>query len=632
MCGICGIVYSDSKRQVSEYRLRRMRDVLTHRGPDDAGMLIEDAVGLGHRRLSIIDLSERGHQPMNSRSGRFCITYNGEIYNYPALRDELLMGGHQFRSDSDTEVLVEGLEEWGLLGLLSRMDGIFAFAAWDRLERKLLAARDHFGVKPFYYNVVSKEFTFASEIKALWAAGVPRVVDPNTLEELMVFRFVAGEGTPFHGVKRLLPGHYLELSQGRVIVKSYWKAIDHIGNEPSSIERWKSLFRKAVRDQRISDVPFGTLLSGGLDSSTVTAELASTVSDTVQTFTVSIPPEEGIDEFPFADMVAKRWNCQSHKLHIPVGDVLNRLRVAQSFHDEPLAHGNDMYIFELSRLAKQYVTVLLSGEGADETLGGYTRYEPVRYPTWIKLSTSPAVMPLRMLLALLRNRKFWRLSRLLSVGSLEEVLLYNAADLLVCDLREIGFPTEQRFETRRTLLEEAARATPEPVKQLMLYDIQTFLCSILNRNDRMTMAASIECRVPFLAVGVVEAALKLPLNALFSGRYGKQILRDYAADLLPREVLSRPKWGLGIPWEKYFRTDPSCREFIANLPKTGLAKALQAPRLPVVVREFLAGNDRKAPLIYQIFAMAIWWEQVVESKIDIWTSSREDGCNSEVYT
>jgi asparagine synthase (glutamine-hydrolysing) len=617
MCGICGIVYTSRGRRVPEDSLLHMRQALIHRGPDDAGIIVEENIGLAHQRLSIVDLSARGHQPMDSASRRFCVTYNGEIYNYRALRAELQARGYRFRSDSDTEVLVEGLEEWGLLGLLSQLDGIFAFAAWDRRERRLLAARDQLGVKPFYYSQTADAFLFASEIKALWGAGIPREADPDALEELLVFRFVAGEGTPFLRVRRLLPGHYLELSAGQLLVRPYWKATDHVGSDYSYIRHWRSRFSQAVRDQLVSDVPLGVLLSGGLDSSTVTAEVAQAAQPPVQTFTVSLPPGEGVDEWPYAEAVAKRWNCVSHRLRIPTGEVLQRLRVAQSYHDEPFAFGNDMHIFEVSRLAKRYVTVLLSGEGGDETLGGYTRYEPVRYPTGVKLATSIVGAPLRAILGLAPSRKVWRLHRLLSVGSFDQVLLYNSARLLPWDLQRIGFHSTQRFEVRRALLEAAMRQTPEPVRQLMLYDLQTFLCSILDRNDRMTMAASIECRVPFLAVGVVEAALKLPVSALFSGRYGKMVLRDHAAELLPRKVLTRPKWGLGIPWERYFRHDPACRDFVSKLPRSNLARALDAPGLPAAVSAFLNGDDRQAPIVYEVFTLAVWWEQVVEGDIGL---------------
>ncbi|MCH8063486.1 MAG: asparagine synthase (glutamine-hydrolyzing) [Chloroflexi bacterium] len=613
MCGICGLVNADSGRPVPAEQIRRMRDVMVHRGPDDAGEFLEGPVGLGHRRLSILDLSPRGHQPMSSASGRFWITYNGEIYNFRRLREDLEAKGYRFKSESDTEVLVNGFEEWGLAGLLPRLDGIFAFAVWDRAEQRLSAARDQLGVKPLYYTTSPQGFAFGSEIKALWAAGFRKEVDLSTFEELLIFRMVAGENTPFKGVKRLLPGHCLEYSNGSLNVRPYWQAADHVDSDESYVQTWKERFARAIIDQRISDVPIGTLLSGGLDSSIVTAELARAERDSVQTFTVSVPPEEGLDEWPYAEAVAERWSCKSHKLQVPAGDVLERLRRTQSFHDEPLAHGNDMHIFEISRLAKEHVTVLLSGEGADELLGGYTRYEPIRKPWLAKLATSGAAAPIRSLMGLVPSRKVWRLQRLLSLGSLKQAILYNAADLLPGDLKSLGLTVEARFEARNAILDGAMLATREPIRQLMLYDMQTFLCSILNRNDRMTMAASIECRVPFLAVGVVEAALKLPTNALYSGRNGKQILREYASGLLPDEVLTRPKWGLGIPWPRYMRNDPKCRSFVEGIPRSEFARAIEAPGLATAIAGFLKGDDRKAGLVYQLFALAVWWEQVVDA-------------------
>jgi asparagine synthase (glutamine-hydrolysing) len=611
MCGICGIVNTDRGRLVSSDQLVAMRDTMVHRGPDDAGVMVEGHVGLAHRRLSILDLSERGHQPMKSSSKRFCVTYNGEIYNYRVLREELHSLGHDFRSDSDTEVLTEGLEAWGLSKLLSKLDGIFAFAAWDAQERQLVAARDHLGVKPFYYSWTPRQFLFASEVKALWTVGLARGIDPDALEELLIFRFVAGENTPFLGVKRLKPGHYLTLTQGYLDVRPYWRVVDHVGDDPACATRWRQRFRQAVSHQLISDVPVGTMLSGGLDSSTVTAEVARISDKPVQTFTVSIPPGEGLDEAPYAEAVAKRWNCVAHQVRVPGGDTLDRLRAAQAFHDEPFVLGNDLYIFELSRLAKQHVTVLLSGEGADETLGGYTRYEPIRHPALLKLGVSSLGAPLRHVLIRARTRSARRLGRLLSLGSLEKAMLYNSAHLHPTDLKEAGFATKEIFEVRRAILQEAETVTKKPIKQLMLYDTQTFLPAILNRNDGMTMSASIECRVPFLAVGVVEAALGLPVSEMFVGRYGKKVLREHAAELLPGEVLYRRKWGLGIPWGSYFRRVAPCREFVEKLSYTELARAMDAPGLPAVIRDFLKGDDTKFPLVYEVFSLAVWWEQVM---------------------
>jgi asparagine synthase (glutamine-hydrolysing) len=223
----------------------------------------------------------------------------------------------------------------------------------------------------------------------------------------------------------------------------------------------------------------------------------------------------------------------------------------------------------------------------------------------------------------LSSRSIWRLQRLLSVGNLDDVILYNAADLLPWDLDELGFNTSKIYEARRAILFKAKRVVREPIKQLMLYDMQTYLQSLLNRNDRMTMAASIECRVPFLSIGVVEAALKLPTSSLFSGRYGKWILREHATNLLPLQVLRRPKWGLGIPWTQYLRSDPLCRDHLVRLPASEFGKFLQAPGLSAAIEAFLRGNDRKAPIVYQMFALSVWWEEVIMRRLSITSQYRQ---------
>ncbi len=617
MCGICGIVYADRTRPVDARVLAQMRDTMLRRGPDDAGLLVEGHWGLAHRRLSFLDVSSAAHQPMTSASGRYCVTYNGEIYNFVDLREELRALGHAFRSQGDTEVLVEAIDAWGLEATLSRLDGIFAFAVWDRREGRLLAARDPFGVKPFYYAHSSESFRFASSVRALWAAGVARAVDPAAFEELLVFRYVAGEATPFRGIRELPPGQLLWLDAEGLHRKPYWRAADHVEGPREQPARWVERFRSAVRAQRVSDVPLGTFLSGGLDSSTLTAELASSQPEPLRTFTVSVPPEEGTDEWPFAEALAQRYRCRAHRVTVPADRVLARLRDAQRQHDEPLAHGNDLYLYELSLLAKRHVSVLLSGEGADETLGGYVRYQPLRFPRLLRLSCGRAAAPLRAVLARSGGRSLRTLHRLLALEHLEDQQLYNAVDVLPADLRQIGIEPRAHFEARRSLLEQARLVTPDPLRQLMLYELQTFLCSLLNRNDRMTMGASIECRVPFLSVGVVETALRLDKSDLFAGRQGKRVLRDYARDLVPASIVKRPKWGLGIPWIRYLRRDPLCRSFVEDLPRSDFGRALEAARLPGAIRDFLAGDDHKAPLVYQVFSLAVWWEQVVQAPLEV---------------
>jgi asparagine synthase (glutamine-hydrolysing) len=612
MCGICGIVRLDGGAMPSEARTVAMRDSMTSRGPDDAGLWRAPGVALGHRRLAILDLSPRGHQPMASPSGRYRLVHNGEIYNYRALREILISRGYSFQGQSDTEVLAAALDEWSPADLLPKLDGIFAFAAWDIIERRLIAARDPLGVKPLHYALHGGELLFASEIKALWRAGARRELAADALEELLVFRFTAGGATPFRGIRRLRPGHWLVADDAGIREQCYWR-VTNLDGARGTAREWAARFTDAVRDQRVSDVPIGTLLSGGLDSSAVTAELARTSDQPLETFTISIPPEDGLDEAPYAEAVARHWNCHTNVVRIPDDDLLPRLGVAQAAHDEPLAHGNDMHLLELCYAAKKRVTVLISGEGADETLGGYLRYLPLRYGKLASLLASPLGAALRALARRSASARLRKFARLLATGGIADVILYNAANVLPEDLTTLGMSPLAEFAERRALLATAARATCDPLRQLMLHDVQTFLCSVLDRNDRMTMAASIECRVPFLSVAVVEAAFRLPTRDLFAHGRGKWPLRELMAGRLPSSVLERPKWGFGVPWARYLRNVPECRDLVATLPTSRLADALGARHMQRVVSEFLAGDTAREPLIHQLFSLRVWWDQVVEA-------------------
>jgi len=337
MCGICGIVNKDSNKPVEESRLIAMRDTMIHRGPDDAGVWMETGIGLGHRRLSILDVSANGHQPMVTDDSRYVITYNGEIYNFRDLRDELENRGHQFHSNTDTEVLLKGYQQWGIEKLLNNLVGIFAFAIWDTQKRELVLVRDHYGVKPVHWSMKNDEFLFASEIKALFKAGINRQINFEFLDELLMFRFVAGPNPPFHNIHRLLPGHYLIWKDGNINEIEYYSVLGHLDRESVLPGDWYESFVNSVQSQKISDVPLGTLLSCGLDSSAVTAELSRDLGPGVQTFSISA--ESGIDEAVYAKQVAEKWDCEYHSLRIPSEGILEQFLEAQHYHDEPLAHG-----------------------------------------------------------------------------------------------------------------------------------------------------------------------------------------------------------------------------------------------------------------------------------------------------
>lgn len=616
MCGINGIAGIDQGNPIAEERILAMRDRLVHRGPDDAGQCIMPGVALGSRRLAILDLSSRGRMPMSTPDGRYWITYNGEVYNFRDLRALLEGRGHSFRSGTDTEVILRLYAEEGP-AMLGRLNGMFALAIWDARDRTLFLARDRLGVKPLYYSVFGGQLYFASEQKALFAAGVPKSFDPSTWEELLCFRYVAGETTPFDGVRRLLPGHYLVWKDGAFTTRRWWRLADRVrdlrGDRPRDPVVWfRDTFDSAVDLRRISDVPIGVLLSGGLDSGSVAASLGLQAGRGTASFTVRFP-EPGYDEGPLARQVAERWGLEFHELALSPARLPDLLLRASFLNDEPLAHGNDVHLLAISEYAKPRVTVLLSGEGGDETLGGYVRYRPLRYPGLLKLAR-PVLSPLGA--AFRRGGRGRKLARFLALGSLRRHLLFNACDVLPDDLEPLGLRPGRPFDFREAILDEAVDLYPgEPLRQAMYSDQHTFLCSVLDRNDRMTMGASIECRVPFLDYRLVEGLAALPSSVLLAGLRGKALLRRAMRSRLPRAVRRHRKWGFGVPWVRYLRQRAEMRDLVSSLSDQDPIRAGACDRRRVrdLVDDFLKGDVSHASLIRQLVMIAAWHRACFES-------------------
>jgi asparagine synthase (glutamine-hydrolysing) len=613
MCGICGVVSAEGSRRIDVAALVQMRDVLTHRGPDDAGVHVEPGVGIASRRLAIIDLSERGHMPMSTPDGRFWIVYNGEVYNHRALREPLEAKGHRFLSGTDTEVVLRLFIEHGP-AMLPMLNGMFAFAIWDSAERTLFIGRDRLGVKPLYLAVHDRNLYFASEEKALFAAGVPLEFDHDTWQELLCFRFVAGELTPYRGVRRLLPGHYLVWKEGQLSTTRWWNLSERarvlrevpIGDP---VRWYRETFDDAIRLRRISDVPVGVLLSGGLDSSSVAASVALQANGSVESFTVGFA-ERGYDERPLATTVAQRYRLHEHHLEIPAQDLMKRIDEAAYYNDEPLAHKNDAHLLAISQLAKRNVTVLLSGEGADETLGGYVRYRPLKWPRLLR-AARPVLPRIRPVLG--RQHRVEKLSRFVAL-SLREMVLYNACETLPNELESLGLRVSAPPAFRERIVAEAETLYPDDlVRQAMYSDQHTFLSSVLDRNDRMTMGASIECRVPFLDFRLVEQLAALPSSALLGGSRPKPLLRRSLGDRLPPEVLGHPKWGFGVPWRAYMRKHSALRSIIDELPRHQLIRSspLDRRRLEERVLAFNSGDDRAFGVLLQLALITKAWDAML---------------------
>ncbi len=609
MCGLCGIAFNNPSHLPNEWQLTAMRDSLAHRGPDDAGNYLRPGIALGSRRLAILDLSPRGHMPMTSEDGRYRIVYNGEVYNYRELRPALEARGFQFQSNTDTEVLLNLYRAEGA-AMLDKLNGMFAFAIWDEEERSLFIARDRLGVKPLYYAERPDGLYFASEEKALFVAGVPAEFDETCWEELLCFRYVAGERTPFVGVKRLLPGHCLTWKAGELRIRRWWNLAERTLEKSESlpkdaVEWFRATFDSAVNLRRISDVPVGVLLSGGLDSSSIAASLALQAGEGIATFTVRFD-ETGYDEGPLAQQIAEQYRLDYHELYVKDDDLLARIEQTSWFNDEPLAHGNDLHLLAVSEFAKPRVTVLLSGEGADETLGGYVRYQPLQHPKL--LNAARPVLP-GVSSAFNLGGRFNKLARFLKLGATDRMVLFNSCDLLPHELDVLMEPARQSFEYRERILTEAQHLYPgDYVRQAMYSDQHTFLCSVLDRNDRTTMGASIECRVPFLDYRLVEGLAALPSEKLLSKQESKHLLRKAIASRLPVEIRAHRKWGFGVPWKNYFRQNPEFRQFILRLPEHEalLDSPFIVTKLRLAIAEFLNGDDRREPLIRQLAMVALW--------------------------
>lgn len=619
MCAICGIVAPGEAPPIDEARLVAMRDTMISRGPDDAGIHLGPSVALGSRRLAILDLSERGRMPMSSPDGRFHIVHNGEIYNYRELRAELEQDGYVFRSNTDTEVL---LALYATLGeeMLPRLNGMFAFAIWDAVRRRLFCARDRLGVKPFHYVFRERDgvLAFASEPKALRRIGFGGGFEPDTWEELLCFRYVAGARTPFSGILRLLPGHVLTWQNGRLDVRRWWSLADAIRRQRSAsasnaVAWFRTTFDEAVAYRRISDVPVGVLLSGGLDSASVAASLHRADPGRISSFTIRFP-EPRYDEGDLARAVATHLGLDHHELFLDPTTLPSLVEEASRHADEPLAHASDVHLYAIARYAKPHVTVLLSGEGADELLGGYVRYRPLLYPVAQRVGASFA----SAVSALPRSWPFparavkW--ARLCALGSLERFVLYDACEVLPSDLAEIGFAPTENFPYRREVLAESQAVYPgEPVRQAMYLDQHTFLASLLHRNDRMTMGASIECREPFLDYRLVERVAALPIQALFTPLRGKRLLHEALGDRLPPILLRGRKWGFGVPWSRYLREIPALRDQVRAIPDAPIIRngPFSRARLARTVAAFLSGDDRHEALVRQLYFVTAWERAVL---------------------
>ncbi|MBC7749098.1 MAG: asparagine synthase (glutamine-hydrolyzing), partial [Methylotenera sp.] len=540
MCGINGILHLQSQKKVDERILIKMRDSLEHRGPDDKGIFIDNNIGFGHRRLSILDVSSAGHQPFLSNDGRYVMTYNGEIYNYKEFYPELKSNGFDIETTSDTEVLMKLFELHGLK-MLHRLNGMFAFAIWDKLEKKLIVARDRMGVKPLYYSFYNEIFYFASEQKALFTAGVPLKMAQEGLEEYIFNRFVAGENTLYQNVKKVLPGHVMTLHEGgKVTTEKWWDLKKEIQNQPkikNPVEWFRETFDDSIKMRMISDVPVGVLLSGGLDSSSVLASLHHQNYKDIETFNIGFKEKEH-NESHLAKMMAEKFDYGFHTMQLENQNLYDQLLSATYFQDEPIMHLSEPHLLALSKMAKPSVKVLLSGEGADELMGGYVRYKALKYPSLLNSIATIGALDLFN-----KQPRYDKLTRYAQISKKSELVIFNGSNIYPKDIAEIyGINALPKNEYRKQIYKDAKSLYPENLRRQALYfDQHTYLCSLLDRNDRCTMGASIECREPFLDPRLIIGLGSLDDKWLFAGKKWKFILKKAMQERLPNEILQFKK-------------------------------------------------------------------------------------------
>jgi len=569
MCGITGIFDTREARSVDQPLLERMNQSQFHRGPDDGGIHLEPGVGLAHRRLSIIDLSN-GHQPLFNEDGSVVVVYNGEIYNFPDLTKELLAAGHQFRTHCDTEVIVHAWEEWGE-DCVERFRGMFAFAIWDRNRGTLFLARDRLGIKPLHYALLSDgRLLFGSELKSLLVDdSLPRNIDPRSVEDYFALGYVPEPRTIFKDVFKLPPGHTLTIRRGdaRPRIRQYWDVdfnSNGITSEAEAREQLIERLQEAVSIRMIADVPLGAFLSGGVDSSAVVAMMAGLNSEPVNTCSISFG-DPAYNESHYASMVADLYHT-NHQVGEVNPDDFGLIEKLVDIYDEPYADSSAMPTYRVCELARKRVTVALSGDGGDENLAGYRRYRWHLYEQRMR-SLLPLSLrrPLFGTLGRLYPKADWA-PKIFRAKSTFEALArddvegyFHSVSILGDGLRAKLFSDRfrsklQGYQAVDVFRGHAAHAPEHPLSRVQYLDLKTYLVGdILTKVDRASMAHGLEVRVPILDHKLVEWMAGLSPDFKLRGREGKYLFKKSLESRLPREILYRPKMGFAVPLAGWFR-------------------------------------------------------------------------------
>jgi asparagine synthase (glutamine-hydrolysing) len=607
MCGISGIFHFDPAQPIERSALSRMSSVMRHRGPDDAGDYVDFRVGLVFNRLSIIDLAG-GHQPMSNEDGSVWIVFNGEIYNFLEIREQLLGRGHRFRTRSDTETIVHAWEEFGE-DCVHKLRGMFAFVIWDRRQQLLFGARDRLGIKPLYYFADSTQFAFASEMKSLLELpGSPRTIDHGALEEFLRYRYVIAPETMIAGIKKLPPAHTFTVNRRGITIKRYWDmplVTPEPVSETKALKQLDWLLSDVVRMHLVADVPLGAFLSGGLDSSCVVALMSRLGVNDIKTFSIGYDSPES--ELHYARKVARHLKTDHHELRLTATGFRDIFPKITWHMDEPVGDTASIPLYYLARFARETVTVALSGEGADEIFGGYPIYR--RMLAFEKVNRFPLVRPLgRVIKSLAGDTKIGKY-----------------ADML-------GRPLEWRYggvgglfspgQAKRLLSPKSAPlnhvsdayarcAGLSPFERMSYVDTTTWLPDdLLVKADRMSMANSLELRVPFLDHRLVEFGARLPHNLKIRRAISKYLLKRWAEPLLPGHIIHRTKRGFPVPTKAWFRGDLAGFARESLLARNGAVRTFLCTAEVEHLFEQHRIEDRSTQ-IYSLLVFQEWYAQFV---------------------
>jgi asparagine synthase (glutamine-hydrolysing) len=629
MCGIAGFADSSpSGFRSSEHSfsiVHGMCDVIRHRGPDDEGVHVEPGIGIGMRRLSIIDLST-GHQPIHNENKTVWIVFNGEIYNYRELRTELERAGHRFYTSSDTETIVHAYEEWGEKAF-GRLRGMFGIGLWDRRTRTLWLARDRAGIKPLHYTEHGDRLYFGSEIKSLIAAGaVTRDIDLGALDHYLSFLYAPRDRAIFKGVHKLPPGHCLKFCDGHIEVFPYWQisAAEPFSGSPEDAARaLEQVLADAVESHMVADVPLGAFLSGGVDSSVVVGLMARASQRPVQTFSIGFDVPE-FDELEHARRVAAHFGTDHHEFVVrPDGlSILDRL---VSHFDEPFADSSAIPTWYVSEIARRHVTVVLSGDGGDELFGGYDRYLP--HPRVAQFDSVPVPGKRRIASAVwpllphgTRGKNFLRhVSRSDDGRYLDSIAFFQPdekAALYTSDVRQALTGTGAEAQLAAHFRRFAALP---PHSRMMRFDFETYLPEdVLTKVDRMSMAHSIESRVPLLDNQVIDFAATIPASMKIVNGRRKHILKEAVRDLLPADILNRRKQGFGVPLGVWFSGGlTGVFADVLNAPTTRQRGYFEPAFVDRLLGEHLQGKRDHTLRLWQLLMFELWHRQYLDAPVSV---------------